>query len=132
VLGVGTGSRGTGVEVEDLTDRRAPLDELRASRLDVRHDQVQAVDRSRRHRVSAGSAHDHRDRARGTARRQLHDPEVAVTVVDVELEIEPVDVEVLGPVDIGDRKHDHLKCPFHLVSPVVEVSTCQDPDRGAN
>ena len=50
------------------------------------------------------------DRAGRAGRGHLDDPElVADVVVDVEAEAEVVDVERLGPVDVGDGDEDKLE-----------------------
>ena len=87
-----------------------PVAEGVARRLGVGDDELEAVERARRHLREALAD---RDRAGGARRRQLDEPDlVADRVVVVEREARLLDVEPLGAVDVRDGDGDELE--LHL------------------
>ena len=72
-----------------------------------------------------------RHRARRAGRGRLHDAHAAPGVVHVEREAEPVDVELLGPVDVADRDQHDLERPVHRVL-LLCVVTADTVRRGSS
>src|SRR5262245_23629690 len=106
-------------EVERLADLGTADEQLITSLHDVADAQVQAVERSGRHRADALAD---RDRAGRTGRDELDDPEVRtgrVARVDQQLEAALVDVEGLRAIDVTDRHDDELKRPIHVAGHVT-------------
>jgi len=95
----------------------APFGQLRAGRLEVRDDQLQA---GRGSQVGAGRHHlgaDHH-RARRPGRGHVHHPHrLGRLGVGVEAESQRAGVEVLRPVDVGDRDHHNFQLPVHDMNP---------------
>ena len=93
-------------------DLDAALEQLRPGRVDVVDDQLQALDAARLHLVRAGGQ---RDRAGRAGRGELHEAQLlAHLVVVFGDEADLVDVEGLGPVDVGDRYLHQLQSPLDL------------------
>ena len=95
----------------DLGHLDAAPDELGAHRVGVGDDQLQVVE---------AAGHDLRqpladgDRAGRPGRSELHEPDlVAHRVVVVGVEADPLDVELLGPVDIGHGHRHQLELHVH-------------------
>src|SRR5215203_5996210 len=98
-------------EILDLADVHPAVGELGARRVDVRDDQVQALDGARRRVDDPGP---YCDRAGRAGRRQLHDPKVVPgTVVEVLIEPGLLGVEGLRAVYVGDGYRDQLELPIH-------------------
>ena len=120
-VGVGKEHKGVPRATPPVDERRAlvvtyrgrvdaPLDELGAGRVDVADHQLQPLYRTRR-RTDLRTQH---HRARRAGRRQLHETHpVADRVVQIHGEAELFGVELLGPVDVRDRKRDDLELPVH-------------------
>ena len=95
----------------DVADVHAVVLELPVRGLDVADHQLQAGGGAGRGVVEALAD---RDRAPGARRRQLDEPDAvrgAFVVVGVEAHL--VDVEILGPVHIGDGDKHEFKFPVH-------------------
>ena len=102
-----------GVQYLHRRDLHAALGQLRAGRLDVGDHQLQAGRRSqvsaRRHHLGA----DHH-RACRPGRGHVHHPHrLGGTGVGVEVESQCAGVELLRPVDVGDRDNHHFQLPVH-------------------
>jgi len=79
--------------------------------VDVGDDQVEALDRAGR---GLDDPDPDADRAGGAGRGQLDDPErLAEALVEVGVEADLVDIEGLGPVDVGHRDRDQLELHLH-------------------
>src|SRR4051812_40438592 len=102
-------------EVLHLADRDAARLQLVAGRVGVFDHQLQPLQRAR---LGRGDARADRNRARGTGRRQLHEPQVlADDVVVVGVEADLVDVEGFGAIDVRDRDGDQLELVVHARLP---------------
>src|SRR3954470_8619494 len=95
------------VEHHDLADLDPAIDQLLPRRSGVRDDELQSLDRARRHLALAGEIPED-DRAAGAARRQLHDMHLRRRRVVVELEADLVAIEAHGALDVADRHDDHF------------------------
>ena len=111
-IGVGEEDEAAPGEVLDVADLDAAGEELLAGPVDVADDQLQALERARRHLVGAAGQ---RDRAVGTGRGELDEAEVlGYLVVVFGDEARLLDVEGLGAVDVGDGDLDQLQAPVDL------------------
>src|SRR5260370_788831 len=97
--------------MEDVADIDLWLRKLSAGAPDIRYDQVQTLEGTRR-----GAASHESDRARRAFGRELHDPKVAGAVIDVERKPRLPQVERLRKVDIPYRDHHQLQPPRHRTS----------------
>jgi hypothetical protein len=100
----------------DVRGVDAPVDQLGPGRGEVTDHQLQSLERARLHVRDHAFADD--DRAPRSRRGQLDDPVVVIdhdVVVDVEAQ--PAGVEVLGPVDLGDRHHHDFERPVLGIPP---------------
>jgi len=108
-----------GVQYLHRSDLDAPVGQLRAGRLDVGDHQLQA---GRRSQVSARRHHlraDHH-RARRPGRGHVHHAHrLGGPGVGVEVESQRAGVELLRPVDVGNRDNHHFQLPVHGMSPFV-------------
>ncbi len=101
-------------DVLDVADLDPASSQLGARRLDVGDDEVQALDRTRRHRVQGGHSRADDNGAGRAGRGQLYDPQAGKRPdVDVECETELLGVERLGPVHVADRHRDELELHVH-------------------
>jgi len=108
-----------GVQYLHRSDLDAALGQLRAGRLDVGDHQLQAGRRSqvsaRRHHLGA----DHH-RACRPGRGHVHHPHrLGGAGVGVEVESQRAGVELLRPVDVGNRDNHHFQLPVHGMRPFV-------------
>jgi hypothetical protein len=100
-------------QLRDVADLHAARHELRVRLADVRDDELQALQRARRHVRDDAALADH-DRAARAGRRQLDDAgTVADTGVVVDGEAELLGVELLGAVDVRHRDDDDFQSPVH-------------------
>jgi len=124
VRGIGAGSplARVAVEVADLAHLHSALCDLGACRLDVRDDEMRAAVRPR---CRVGDPRADGDRAGGAGWRHLHDPEsLHGGGVDVERESEPLRVEGLRAVDVGNGHEHQLELQVHdRSSPVSALET---------
>ena len=103
---VGRELRARRAGVENLADRGAMGDEIRARSLDVGDNQIKPPGGAGRGRRDVGAE---LDRARRAGRRELDDAE---TIIEAEVGVEPPAepaVEGLGPIDVRDRDDDRLE-----------------------
>jgi hypothetical protein len=108
-----------GVQYLHRGDLDAALGQLLSGGLDVGDHQLQAGRRSqvsaRRHHLGA----DHH-RARRAGRGHVHHPHrLGGTGVGVQVESQRAGVELLRPVDVGNRDNHHFQLPLHGISPLV-------------
>jgi hypothetical protein len=98
----------------DIADVDLSLGELGSRRVDVGDDQLQALERARRH--VRDDAFAHHDRAARPGWRELHDPvALADRCVVVHTEAELFCVERLGTIHVGDGDDDDFKRPVHVL-----------------
>ncbi len=102
----------------DLADVHPALCELRACRVKVSYDQLQALEGARRHIRDDPLAHD--DRAAGSGRGELdYSVSLADLGVVIDVEAEPLGIERLGTFDVRDGNDHHFKRPVHQASPSI-------------
>jgi hypothetical protein len=87
-----------------------PNSEFFARPISVGDDELQALERARRHRLPARQVADD-DRATRAGRSQLREPHARRVRVMVEVEAELIAVERDGPVNVADRDHHDLERP---------------------
>src|SRR5436190_6098932 len=100
------------VELHDLAHRDTPIEELLARRLGIGDDQLQALDRARRHLALRRQVAED-DRATRAVGRELHDVHVLVLRVVVEVKADLVAVERDRAVDVADGEDDDFEGPVH-------------------
>jgi len=118
-IGVKAGRLALGAEVERLADVDVSGDKIGSRNLDVRHDKVQALDGPRPLGVS------HQGDGAGRARwSELDHAEVrAATMINVDMESDPLAVERLRAIHVRNRHDDE----FQLVVQDHSLLSMYDP-----
>ncbi len=114
--------------MEHLAHLDTTVYQLRPGRLDIGDDELQTFSRAR---CGRGDPTAEDDRARRARRRQLHDPEAAVTG-EIGVQALPQRlIEALGPVYIGHRHYHHFELHVHDRSSSSSGSIATAPPTGA-
>src|SRR4029453_8017460 len=110
-----------GAELLDVADGDAAAGQGLADGVDVGDDELDALDRAG---VAEGQALADDDRAGRAGRGHLHDAHGLVGAdVVVEVEADPLGVEGLGGVDVGDRDGDDLQPHLDVLGGLLHASS---------